>query len=480
MTTLKNARVDGELVDVHIEHGRIAAISPAGSKSYSDEQFDLEGRWLVPGLWDHHVHFDQQALALRRIDLSSAKSAKGAALVMREGQKRIALRDGELLIGHGFRDGLWPDRMTFELLDSIIPDQPVVMVSADLHCSWLNSSALAKFGFNSHPTGLLQEDDSFLVTSKLQVHSEQELDRWVSDAAIQAAARGVVGVTDMEMTDNIASWGRRFANGFDTLRIQAGIYRQDLDAAISAGHKTGEPLEASGLLTVGPFKILTDGSLNTRTAYCVDPYPGTDDRGLLTVGPSELRPLMKAASESGIIPAVHAIGDEANRLVLDSFEAVGCGGRLEHAQLVLPEDFKRFAQLKVAASVQPEHEVDDRDVADRYWPDRSDRAFAWRSLVEAGAELLFGSDAPVAHLDPWRAMAAAVFRTGDERGAWHPEQRLSYSEALKSSVHSRIEEGETADLVAVDREPESSRADELRTMPVALTMIAGRATFSAL
>lgn len=478
MTSISNARLGERLVQVQVTDGRIASIAPSGSEKLRGEVVDLDGRWLFPGLWDNHVHFDQQALALRRVDLAQAKSAAEAAEMMAKHLAASKIAEGEILQGHGFRDGLWPDQPTAALLDRLVPDVPAVLVSADLHSCWLNSLALARFGFEG--AGLLREDDCFRVVSSLKNVTEETRDSWVADAALAAAARGVVGVIDFEMTDNIASWSRRFGEGFSTLRIQAGIYRQDLDAAIAAGYKTGTPLDEAGLLEVGPFKILTDGSLNTRTAFCVEPYQGTDDLGILTVGPSELRPLMAQAGASGIIPAVHAIGDEANRLALDSFEAVGCGGRIEHAQLVRTEDFHRFAALGVAASVQPEHAVDDRDVTDRYWADRADRAFAWRSLVDAGAQLLFGSDAPVARLDPWRAMAAALFRTDDDRPAWHPEQKLSFDEALAASVRSSIEVGERADLVAVDADPESASAEQLRAMPVALTMVGGSVSYSSL
>ncbi|MBB5632355.1 hypothetical protein BKA04_000578 [Cryobacterium mesophilum] len=487
MTLLRRARLGAGLVDVRLENGRISDIRPAGGAADAadarSDVIDLDGRWLLPGLWDHHAHLTQLALTLRRVDLSGVASAAEAARVMGASLAANPPERGLPLVGAAFRDGLWPDVPTVELLDAATGDTPTVLVSGDLHTTWLNSAALVTYGFAGHPTGVLVEDDAFAVTSALQNVPESTLDGWLQDAAILAAGRGVVGVVELEMAANVDTWRRRYADGFDGLRIQVGIYTPYLEAALAAGLRTGDALDDEGLLTVGPFKILTDGSLNTRTAYCVDPYPGTAERGMLTVTTDELLPLLRAAVGGGIAPAVHAIGDEAVRLVLDAFTMLDgsplpAGTRMEHAQLVRTEDFSRFAALGVAASVQPEHAMDDRDVADRYWAGRTDRSFALRSLLDAGAELLLGSDAPVAPLDPWTTLSAAVTRARDGREPWHPEQAITVDEGIAASAHSVVAVGEVADLIAVDRDPHVP--GNLAGMPVALTLLAGRATHSTL
>ncbi|MEO8527998.1 MAG: amidohydrolase family protein, partial [Pseudolysinimonas sp.] len=172
----------------------------------------------------------------------------------------------------------------------------------------------------------------------------------------------------------------------------------------------------------------------------------------------------------GLSPAIHAIGDRAVTEALDVFEELRVGGSIEHVQLIEDADLPRFAQLGVRASVQPEHAMDDRDVADRYWAGRTGRSFAYRSLLEAGAELSFGSDAPVAPLDPWVTMAAAVTRTRDGREPWHPDQAISTLEALRASAAAR-----DGDLVIVDRDPFDP--DNLRDMPVHATMVDGTWTY---
>jgi predicted amidohydrolase YtcJ len=200
---------------------------------------------------------------------------------------------------------------------------------------------------------------------------------------------------------------------------------------------------------------------------------------MLTLPYDRLVVLMRRAIAHGIETAIHAIGDHANQLVLDAFEATGARGSVEHAQLVSAADFARFARLGVVASIQPEHLVDDRDVADHFWPGRTGRAFAYDSLRRAGAELALGSDAPVAPLDPWITMASAVHRTKDGREPWHPEQSIPYAAALTASTRGRprVRAWDPADLVIVDRDPATASADELRTMPVCGTLLGGRWTW---
>ena len=415
------------------------------------------------------MHFSQWALTSRRLDLSGAASAREAAALV------AASLGTELLVGAGFRDGLWPDAPHKDLLDAVTGPVPVAIVSADLHSAWLNTAALQKFGHAGHPTGLLREEAAFSVSVALAAVDDTILDAWAREAATTAAARGVVGIADLEMAWGRDTWERRIGTGHDALRVQFAIYTQDLERAIDEKLSTG--LEIDPLLTVGGYKVLTDGSLGTRTAYTSDPYPdgGT---GLLTVDPAELRANMTLAKKAGIESWVHAIGDRANTLALDAFEAVGATGRIEHAQLLVSADLPRFAALGVAASVQPEHAMDDRDLADSVWEGRTAGLYAFRSLLDAGATLRFGSDAPVSPLDPWLGMSAAVTRRRGDREPWHPEQRITPEEALAASTRSTVAEGEVADLIAVEADPLDAEA--LRTMPVALTLLAGRVTHELL
>ncbi len=483
---LAGARLPGRdgAVDVLVRDGRIAEVLPAATAAAwpGTERLDLGGRWLIPGLWDQHVHFAQWAQTARRLDVSRAASAAEAASLVRE-RVLAAPEPGapgeELLVGFGFHDALWPDLPTRALLDEAAGTRPVILIAGDLHCSWLNTAAAALLAPGS-TEAVLREDASFAVTSSLTAGDEATLDRWAAEAQRAAAARGVVGVVDFEYGWTIDTWARRIAAGARDLRVEAGVYREDVERAIALGLRTGSAVEGTaGLLTLGRFKVISDGSLNTRTALCRHAYPD-GGHGVANLSPEELLADMRLAAANGIEPAVHAIGDEANHRALDAFEALGSGGRIEHAQLVDPADIPRFARLGVTASVQPEHAMDDRDTADRLWASTAANAFPLASLADAGARLAFGSDAPVAPLDPWAAIASAVGRSRDGREPWHPEQAIPAGLALASSVRSEIAAGEPADVAVLDADPLAASADELRAMPVAATLLAGRLTHDAL
>ncbi|WP_262927728.1 amidohydrolase family protein [Microbacterium sp. NIBRBAC000506063] len=296
----------------------------------------------------------------------------------------------------------------------------------------------------------------------------------------------MVGIVEFEHADNVAEWPERVASGLDLLRVETSIWPEYLEGAVAARLRTGDVLEPRGLVTMGPLKVVVDGSLNTRTAWCWDPYPGIGPDaehpcGVATVPPEELRRLLRHAIPHGIAPAVHAIGDRANTEVLDIFAEFGVAGRIEHAQLVRSEDFARFGTLGVTASVQPEHAMDDRDVADRHWEGRTDRAFALRSLHEGGATLRFGSDAPVAPLDPWIWIDAATRRRRVDvnhgiRSSGSPRSRPRREHARKDHrIGGRC-------CRSRGSRPRSAGAgfERLRELPVSGTLLAGRWTWRGL
>jgi len=469
----------GPVVDVRLEHGRVAAITTDQQISAGARVIDGQGGTLLPGLVDAHVHAVQWAAARRQISLADARSATEAVTQLVE---RLRPADpGELVMAVGFRDGLWADRPHKDLLERALPGRAVALFSNDLHTLWLSPAALKLIG-REHPTGVLIEDECMRATAELPVASAETEDRWVADAMRAAAARGVTGIVDYEFADTIVDWTRRLQSAPPSVRVSCVIAKFALDDAIARGYRTGDPVQGSGgLLTIGPYKLFVDGSLNTRTAFCHDPYPGLQTRGNLELPPEELVPLMKLASANGISPAVHAIGDHANTIALDAFAEVGCGGRIEHAQLLRPSEFGRFKELGVIASVQPAHAPDDRDVADRYWVDRTARAFPYGALLAAGATLEIGSDAPVSPLDPWDGIASAVTRTDDDRPAWHPEQAIPLDAALIAASQGRdsVHVGDVADLMLVAADPATVAPADLRTMPVLATVLAGRLTHLA-
>ncbi|WP_427135554.1 amidohydrolase family protein [Pseudarthrobacter sp. S9] len=484
---------DAALCDIHIADGVVSRISPAGTAPAGSLVADLQGRCVIPDLWDEHVHMTQWALSINRMDLSGAASAREAADVVRShgadaraaggiaSSSHFSGADRTLtLVGVGFRDAVWPDVPSLDLLDGVTQGLPTALISHDLHCVWLNSATAGRYGVPVDASGLLREEPAFALTRELGKLHDVVVDAWVLEAGRAAAGRGIVGVVDFEMTWNRDVWLRRMAGGFDAFRVEAGVYPQDLDRAIAAGLRTGQEVAGGRgrLLTVGPLKVLIDGSLNTRTAYCVEPYPH-GGHGLLTVSKDELLSLLVRAREAGFVPAVDAIGDAANEVALNAFSAAGIPGRIEHAQFVRREDFARFGQFGLTASVQPAHALDDRDAADSNWAGRTNRAFPLRSLLASGAALALGSDAPVAPLDPWTAMSAATTRARrDGRGPWHPEQALTRQEALASSARgrARIRVGDPADLAVLGGDPLAVSDAAFAAMPVAATLVAWRFT----
>ncbi|MCK9794446.1 amidohydrolase family protein [Isoptericola sp. 4D.3] len=504
---LTNARLAGRPdrpVDVLLDDGRVAAVTPVGSAlpapgATAAERTDLDGRTVVPGLWDAHTHLTQWAMVRQRLDVSAATSAAHAAALVRDRLDLAAPPTGGTpLVGYGFRWATWPDDPTAAVLDAVAGDVPVVLLSGDLHSAWASTAGLRFLGIAEHPTGLLREEEWMPASPRIVTVDDAVADALVADAARAAAARGVVGVVDLEVADNLTTWRRRLAGGWDGLRVRAGVWEQHLAAVLAAGLRDGDALAegaGSDLVTQGPLKVISDGSLNTLTAFCFEEYAGVtgpDAHGLLNVATDQLAPLMARAHAAGLRCAIHAIGDRANALALDAFEASGARGSVEHAQLLRREDVARFAALGVTASVQPEHAMDDRDVAEELWPGRTGRAFPLAELRAAGVPLALGSDAPVAPLDPWTALAAAVTRSRDGRTPWHPEQRIDVRAALEASVDGQplgLAVGAPADLAVLDVDPlalpathevPAALADALRATAVAATLVAGRWTHHAL
>lgn len=463
---------DDEPVDVHLADGRIVDIAPVGALPAQGEIVDAGGAWLVPGLWDHHVHAAQWALTSEREPLDDVASAAEAARRM---STVAPLADGRR-VGTGFRDALWPDAPSLALLDRACGAVPTYLINADVHSVWLNSAALAREGLAADD-GMLREDDAFEISRRLTAADPAHADQALFAGMRRLAARGVTGFVDFDMAWNAGAWRRRAALGAPSQRVEFAVYPDGLDRAIADGLRSGEALPgADALVRVGALKVITDGSLGTRTAACSHPYPDDGGHGVLSFGAAELDGLLTRATGAGLDVALHAIGDVAVCEALDAVARTGASGTIEHAQLVRHSDIARFARLGLAASIQPQHAVDDRDMADGYWQAQTSLGYPMATLIRAGARLRLGSDAPVAPLDPWVTIAAAVERTGDERPAWHAEERLAFDEALAASVRTAIRPGEAADLVLCGIDPRTASGDALRRMPVLATLVDGRIT----
>ena len=278
-----------------------------------------------------------------------------------------------------------------------------------------------------------------------------------------------------------------------------GVPRGELNQARERGLRTGA---GSDWLRIGPLKLFSDGALGSQTAFMLEPYVGRADgyRGVPTLTAEEIDEAMRLADDAQLDVAVHAIGDAAVRGVLDAFERARRQYapfrqrllRIEHAQIVNPADAPRFRQLGVVASMQPIHAIADWRAADRHWGERSRYAYGWRALLDAGATLAFGTDAPVEHIEPLRSLCAAVTRLdahGEPSGGWYPEQCLELSGAVRAyTLGSAMAEraggrrgvlaaGMDVDLVVLAPDPFGKPADVLWETRLALTMVGGRITF---
>lgn len=466
-----------QLVDLTLSGGQIQAIEVAGAPTgaLADGVLAAEGAWLMPGLWDAHTHPTDWAATRHRLDLSGCADRSQALAAVRAA---IVGRGNDELIGTGLRHVAWTQRPDVGLLDEVTGSVPTVLLGTDMHSAWFNSAALRQYQLAPPAGGLVAEGQWFAVMAQIGSADQATRDRWVIDAGQAAAALGVVGIADFDPGPSHAAWQRRAAAGFEAHRVRASVWADQLDAAVTAGLTTGDPLPGTaGLVTMGRLKVISDGSLNTRTAWCHEPFTG-GGHGAPNLSASELTEVMARAAAAGIESAIHAIGDRAVSVALDAFERSGARGRIEHAQLLTDADVQRMARLGVRASVQPGHTVADRDLVDLLWTDQAPRAYRFADLHRAGVPLDLGSDAPVSPLDPWLAISAAVHRTEDDRPPWHPEQRLDLTTALQASWGqvTGIRTGGPADLVLLDRHPDSLLALDRARPQVLATVCAGRLT----
>jgi predicted amidohydrolase YtcJ len=467
--------VTGEPADVLIEDGSITEIAPV-VRSSGVPVVDGAGRWLIPGLWDAHVHLGQWALARRRLDLSQASSPEDAlALVGR------AVRSGRLVVGTGHRAGTWPRPVTVAELDAVSAGVPVVLVNGDFHHGWLNTAALDAFGLARRDT-VVAEAEWFAAYPRVVALEGAPAPADYRKVLAAAAAQGVVGLVDFEFSAPWADWAQRWHQGCDLLRIRWSPYADQLDSVRRAGLRGGGALPgADDRLTVGSLKIISDGSLGTRTAWCHQPYADTGGFGAPNLPDDELTGLLAEGRRAGLPVATHAIGDRAIEVALAAYAATGARGSIEHAQLTTGQAIAELARLRLTASVQPAHLLDDIATAERVWPGRTARCFALRAMLDHSVTVAFGSDAPVAPLDPWLAIAAAVHRGEPGRDPWHPEQAITIAEAIAASAGgNRIAAGQPGDVALLDADPLASDAEELRAMQVALTCVAGRIVHSEL
>ena len=459
------------------------------------EVVDLGGRCVLPGFTDSHVHFPTWSLSQRDVQLEGVSGLAEALDRVREHPHQ-----GEWIRGTGWRSPAWESQPTKDALDEVTGETPALLWSKDYHSAWLNSAALHRAGGDleveggvverdgsGEPTGILREESAWRFRARFAMPGEDEFVDATRDGLRLAASRGVVAIHDKDGWLGAPGIFQRVAerDGL-TLRIWQSVPHERIPELEALGVHSGIGGE---LLRIGYLKAFMDGTLGSQTAWMLD------GSGVVITSGEELAEIIRAGARIGWPVGVHAIGDRANREALDAFEAtrdvwapLGLRQRIEHAQCLAPEDVSRFAALGVACSVQFSHAPSDRDLAERFWGERADGAYLFRSLLESGALLANGSDAPVEELDPLAGIRAGVLRTIDDRPAWHPEQALTVEEALTATIvtpawlsgderrRGKLLPGYLADLVVLSRDPLEGQPDELESVEVVATMMGGRWT----
>jgi len=515
---------------VAISNGHFLAIGTSEQiRAYigpNTQEIDLQGRAAIPGFIDAHVHFIQGGFQLLAIDLKNARSE--AEFVERIGERAKALKPGRWMQGGNWDEESWPEPKlpTRWMIDSVTPNNPVLLNRYDGHAALANTLALKLAGVTTEtrdpaggvivrdahslePTGVLKDAAQDLVARVIPRPTPDEFEGALKAGLAEARRVGVTSVQDISVdgdspngsfTDEIELLRRAECEGWLTCRFYeiVPIPRWQRLAEAGVGRGMG-----SDFLKMGAVKGFADGSLGSRTAWMYDPF--TDDpgnRGLplpLMNPPAKMEAAVAGSNNAGIQVAVHAIGDRANAEMLDIFARVGDTNaprsrfRIEHAQHLRPQDIPRFGELGVIASMQPYHAIDDGRWAEkRIGHERARWSYAWRSLLEAGAPLAFGTDWPVAPLDPLLGVYAAVTRAtldGKHPLGWFPEQRLSVEQALRAytqgSAYAAFDEkekgtiapGKLADIVVLSDDLFGIPPDKIKEVHVLITIVGGRVVF---
>lgn len=475
---------------------------------------DLSGAFVMPGFIDNHTHFLRASFMLGTPQLRTAKNR--AEFVERIAQAARDLRPGRWLQGGNWDEQMWggelPDR---SWIDAVTPDTPVAITRLDLHLVLLNSLALRLAGIDRHtpdpeggliirdpggePTGLLKDTAIQLVDRVIPRASDADVDQAINSGIAYALSRGVTQahVTELDWVTH-HSLRRLRASGELNMRFYSFVPLEDwqwLDTLVRAEGRGDDWVRWGGV------KGLVDGSLGSRTALLQEPYadnPGS--HGIYRTPPDKLRELVHGADAAGLHVAVHAIGDAANDQLLDLFSEVATRNgardrrfRIEHAQHLLAKDFPRFAQQDVIASMQPYHAIDDgRWAVKPLGAGRLNGAWALRSLLDAKARVTFGSDWPVAPIEPLLGVEAAVLRRtidGANPGGWVPEQQITVQEALTAytaaNAYAGFQEdrlgvlapGHLADVVVLDTDLTACAPGQIGSARVLRTIVDGRIRF---
>jgi predicted amidohydrolase YtcJ len=511
---------DGRVVAVG-EPGDVLAAAAPGARHLAFGEAAV-----VPGVWDFHLHLVGMARARREVQLDDAATADELLGMVRAAADRLPA--GEWLRGRGWREAVMGAVDTHRL-DALLGERPALLYSHDGHSAWASAEALHRAGVSAGSgdpgggrierdaagrlTGVLRERATDLVEPSAGRLRGVALDEALAETLAELAGLGVTSVVDAGDTSTDGGTGPFAALGdrasallsSDVVdgrcRVMANVPADGIAAAESLALRSGEPLPGRRTVRVGWAKVYIDGALGSQTAAVFSPYTcgAAGDTGIARLTEDELAAIVAAARASGISLAVHAIGDRGAALVLDALEHAPAAqpgpppDRMEHLQLLRPQDAARLARLGVTASLQPIHCASDRELAEACWADRLADTYPWRTLADAGTRLAFGSDAPIESPNPWLGIFAAVHRrfVADGTPDWQPAHALRFDEALTAytrgaaqsagdAAGGSLDVGAMADLAVLNVDLATLRAadERLRSVRSQLTLLAGEVVHS--
>ena len=493
--------VEGDAVWWH--DGRIQGVGTAAALARQVPDgtpvYELPDALVTPGFVDGHTHFAMWALSRRRVQLAGSPTRE-------EALRRVAAVSPVQgwIVGQGWDANGWdraPDRAALDAVQR----GPVYLDSLDVHAAWVNSAALAAAGIGretpdpfggrivhdaaGEPTGVLLERAVELMTPHLPEPPPALLEAALREAQAEAHRLGITGIHDVEGDGALAAFERLAASDALRLRVLFHPPVTSLDALVRRGIRSGA---GSGWLRIGGVKLFLDGSLGSRTAWMLEPYEGSRDCGMPITSGDDAARAMRAAAAAGIASTVHAIGDAAVRRALDlmaPLPRVAVPHRIEHFQCVDEADLDRAAAAGLVVSMQPAHLLTDIPLVERHWGGRGRGAYAFGSLRRRRTPMVFGSDVPVASIDPREGLFAALERRSDAggpAGGWRPEEKLSFDEAVRAytvgAAHAAgggrsgtLAPGQEADLVAWAFDPavERGSGDAARAGSARLTVVGG-------
>ena len=500
-----------------ISYGRLVALGNDDDiQRLSDSRtvaVNLDGKTVLPGLTDAHLHWEAQSRALKSVNVFEVSSK---ALALERVAERVnSTAAGQWITGQGWAQDLWHDRAFPRKadLDAVAPNNPVFLEAKSGHAGWVNSAALAVAGIsNTSPdpagghimrddagtaSGILLETAMDVVRDHIPNPTPEQLADMMVDAQALALRSGITMIHDFDEPSCLVALQILRERGDLALRVVKQINQRWLDAALDSGMRRNFGDDG---IRIGALKLFADGALGPKTALMFEAYEGEPGNyGMTVVDKEEMVELVSRASKFGLPSSIHAIGDKAVHDVLDVFESVRLEEaaraepvssrrhRIEHVQIIHPQDVGRLARLNIIASMQPIHATSDMATADRYWGARNKYAYNPRLQLDHGARIAFGSDAPVEPFDPFLGIHAAITRerNGQPAGGWYPEAKIGLHESLLAFTQGpayaaemedrlgKLCEGYLADLVVLDRDITEVEPNEIPELNVLGAMVDG-------